>query len=134
MKKTAIPAAIAASLLLTLALAAPHALAQQQRAAIHFADIGNIHNWQAEGMDAILIQNDHKEWYRATFWSPCVNLPFATGVAFVTEFNGDLDSFSSILVEGERCWFRSFDSVTAPENDDGRIAIVTPRSGTSPTE
>ena len=81
---------------------------------IPFADIGNIRNWHADTANELYIQSMDRNWYRTTFWAPCTALPFATTIAFVTEPNGDLNSFSSVLVEGERCWFKTFQRSDAP--------------------
>ena len=90
------------------------AYAAQPHTTIPFADIGNIRDWQASTAEELYVQAMNRTWYRATFWAPCQALPFATGVAFVTESNGSLDTFSSILVEGERCWFKTFEKVEGP--------------------
>ncbi|HEX7082444.1 MAG TPA: DUF6491 family protein [Gammaproteobacteria bacterium] len=101
----------------TLALAAGGLLAQEGRAVIHFADIGNIRDWQADGAEALYVQSANRDWYRATFWSPCPALRFATAIAFVTEPNGSLDRYGSILVDGEQCWFRTFERASPPEGE-----------------
>lgn len=95
-------------------LATGGAMAAQNRTAIHFADIGNIRNWSADTPDALYIQSMNRQWHRVTFWSPCTQLPFALTIAFVTEANGDLNAYSSILVGGERCWFKTFEASSAP--------------------
>jgi hypothetical protein len=93
------------------------ALAQQPPAhatRIPFADIGNIRDWRASSSDELYIQSMDRQWFRTTFFAPCTALPYATAIAFVTEPNGELNSFSSVLVEGERCWFRTFASSEEP--------------------
>jgi len=81
---------------------------------IPFADIGNIRDWRADTASELYIQSMDRDWYKTTFLAPCTALPFATAIAFVTEPNGDLNSFSSVLVEGERCWFKTFEKSNAP--------------------
>ena len=93
------------------------ALAAQKRTAIPFADIGNVRNWHADSADDLYIQAMNRTWYRTTFWAPCNALPFATAIAFVTEPNGELDKYSSLLVDGERCWFKTFEQTTDPRRD-----------------
>lgn len=85
-------------------------------ASIPFADLGNIRDWRAEGHDAMLIESQRGQWFRATFFAPCFELPFAEQVGFVTDATGRLDRFSSILVNGERCYFRSFEEIAPPGN------------------
>jgi hypothetical protein len=95
-------------------------LGAAERSSIPFADIGNIRNWHAASAEDLYIQAMNRDWYRVTFWSPCQALPFAVGIAFVTEANGQLDSFSSILVDGERCWFKTFEPSGPPPAEDAR--------------
>lgn len=112
-------AAAAMALALTLGAAAANATPDRP-ASLPFADLGNIRSWQPDGRDAILVESNRRKWYRATFFAPCMNLPFAFAVAFVSEPNGSLNKYSSILVEGERCWFRTFAEVPEPDDHDGR--------------
>ncbi len=81
---------------------------------IPFADIGNIRNWHSDTANELYIQAMDKDWYKTTFWAPCTPLPFANTIAFVTEPNGELSSFSSVLVDGQRCWFKTFEKSAAP--------------------
>jgi hypothetical protein len=97
------------------AFAAP--LGAVQPASIPFAAIGNIRDWHASSADELYVQAMNRDWYRATFWAACHPLPFAIGIAFVTEPNGALDRFSSILVDGER-W--SFERSEAPPEEARR--------------
>ncbi len=106
-------------------LVAASALAQGERAVLRFADLGGIRDWRADTDKAILIEGQNKNWYRATFYAPCVGLRFANTVAFVTEPDGGLDRFSSILVQGERCWFKSFERSGAP-GKRGKMPIAEP--------
>lgn len=111
--KTAGRASVLVGSLLATGLVAA-AVPAQKHVSIPFADIGNILDWRASGTDEIYIQSMRREWYRAVFFSPCTELPFAVQIAFVTEPNGALNQFSSILVEGQRCWFRSFEHASGP--------------------
>jgi hypothetical protein len=101
----------------SLGLLAGAADAAQKAASIPFADIGNIRDWHSDSADELYVEAMNKKWYRATFWAPCQALPFALAIAFVTEPNGSLDAYSSILVDGERCWFRTFEPTEAPKGD-----------------
>lgn len=85
------------------------------RAVIHFADLGGIRDWRADGSDAILIEGLNGRWYRATFFGPCIGLRFQESIGFVTDPGGSLDRFGSILVDGQRCWFRTFERIPAPD-------------------
>ncbi len=83
-------------------------------AAIHFVDLGGVRDWRAEGSEALLIQGADGTWYRATFYGPCFGLQFRERLAFVTDGMNQIDRFSSVLVDRERCWFRTFDRVEEP--------------------
>jgi hypothetical protein len=103
--------------LATNLLAAGNALAAD-RVAIPFAELGNIKGWHAENSEELYVENLHGQWFRITFWSPCNQLPFAIGIAFVTDSIGSLDKYSSILVNGESCWFRTFEKSAEPLSAD----------------
>jgi hypothetical protein len=87
---------------------------------IPFADLGNIRDWTANSSDALYVQSQNRKWYKITFWSPCHALPFAVAIAFVTGPLGSLDKYSSILVDGERCWFRTFEQTEPPASEKSK--------------
>lgn len=89
--------------------------AQNNWVSIPFVNYGNIQDWRAVGRKAILIASSRRHWYKATFYSPCIDLPYALRVGFVTGPVGSLDKFSSILVHGQRCWFKSLKEVPSPQ-------------------
>lgn len=82
--------------------------------AISFIDLGVVTDWQPEGQEAILIETIHKRWYRAEFVSPCVSLPWQQSVGFVTSPKGQLNRFSSIVTDTERCHFRNLEEIPNP--------------------
>lgn len=86
----------------------------KERAVLRFADLGGIQDWRATDDGALLVEGVNGNWYRATFWGPCYELRFTDTIAFVTNPPGDLDKFSSILADGNRCWFRTFEKVEKP--------------------
>lgn len=86
-----------------------------ERAVLHFADIGGIRTWRNDGRDALLIEGRNGQWYRATFFGACHELPFASAIYFVTDTTGDLDKFSSVIVRGERCYFKTFQRTDDPD-------------------
>jgi hypothetical protein len=83
-------------------------------AVIDFVTLGGIRDWKAQGNDALLVQGLRGTWYRATFLGPCPGLQFRQSVAFVTDGTDQLNLFSSLLVDGQRCWFRTFEQTEAP--------------------
>jgi hypothetical protein len=110
-------AALAASSIALLP--AGGALAAKQTM-IPFADLGNIRDWQSEDPNELYVQSANRNWYRITFWAPCNGLPFAIGIGFVTDPTGHLDRYSSILVDGQRCWFKTFERSEAPPGESER--------------
>ena len=102
-------------LLVALALTTAGTTAAQDRAVIRFADYGGIENWRAGRDGSLLIEARNGNWYRATFHGSCHDLKFAQRIGFVTDVVGNLDKFSSILVDGRRCWFRTFEQVPDPD-------------------
>lgn len=81
---------------------------------IPFVNHGAIQDWRPVDDKAILIATTNNRWYKATFFAPCFNLDGAFAVGFVTHPIGTLDKFSSILVDGQQCWFRDLQEVPAP--------------------
>ncbi|WP_414900816.1 DUF6491 family protein [Sphingomonas flavalba] len=72
-------------------------------ASIPFAS-SSINSWQADGNDAVYIQDLRRQWYRATLIGPCTELPFANAVGFdAGRALNTLDRFSTIVVRGQRC-------------------------------
>lgn len=84
-------------------------------AVIRFADLGGIREWRAEGIRSILIQGANSQWYRATFFSECFDLPWVEKVAFVTEPDGSLKQFSSIIAGGKQCYFKRVEKIPDPD-------------------
>jgi len=100
------------------ATAADKGKAPEGRAFIPFADMrGSIDNWEGDGRDGIWVQGHNDQWYYAEFMAPCTSLPFAVTVGFVTDGTNRIDKFSSILVDDERCWFKSFEKSGGPPED-----------------
>jgi hypothetical protein len=107
----------------------PAAAADEDDAVLHFADMNGVRDWRpdpAADDEAILIQGRNGDWFRATFSAPCPELKFAHAVAFVTDTLGNLDRFTSIIVGGERCHFRTFERTGDPDERRGRIDTEIP--------
>ncbi len=93
----------------------------QAQAVIPFANLGGIYDWAADGDRGIYIQSISRQWYYAKLFAPCINLPFAVRVGFVTEpGNGNFDRFSSILVRGQECPVVSLTRSGPPPSKDHR--------------
>jgi hypothetical protein len=91
--------------------------APRQPASIPFVSLGGVRNWRAEDDTVLLIENAHGVWYRATFFGRCPGLRYEIELAFVTDGMNQLDRFSSVLVDGQRCWFRSFERIEPEPRD-----------------
>jgi len=71
--------------------------------------------WQADGTSALYLQSGKgADWYHVQLLEPCLNLPYATIINFITDGADMFGEFSSILVRGQRCWFKSVDPSEAP--------------------
>jgi hypothetical protein len=104
-----------AGLLLTNAvLAGPVTDKGPPPARIPFANSGGISGWQSAGRDAILLEGTGRKWYRAEILGHCRDLDIATTIGFDTNANGDFDSFSSLIVRGQRCPVKSLVQVDPP--------------------
>lgn len=88
-----------------------------EHAVIRFADLNGIRSWRAEDNRTLLIEGRNRQWYRAELVGYCPGLRFATAIGFVTDPLGDLDRFGSVYVEGDRCWFKSFEKIEKPARD-----------------
>jgi len=85
------------------------------RASIAFANHGGIYDWAADGDRGIYIQDNLRQWYYAKLLSPCINLPFAQRVGFVTEpGSGSFNRFSAIVVRDQQCFVQSFSKSGPP--------------------
>ncbi len=78
---------------------------------VAFAGFQAIYDWRADDQGALLLRTASDHYYRATFAAPCPKLPTAISIGFITEVAGPLDRWSSIYVDGDRCWFKTFDPV-----------------------
>ena len=93
-------------------------------ASIPFADLrGQIRDWRDDGRDAILIEGNSGQWYRAEFMSSCNGLPFSETIGFVMDGTRKVDKFGSIIVRSaggmtEECWFKSFEKIPDPDKKD----------------
>ena len=81
---------------------------QPKEASIPFADMGSIDNFDPVDEYTIYVQDVHQRWYKASLIGPCTDLPFATAVAFDVRGTQTLDQFSSVIVNGRSCAFKSF--------------------------
>jgi hypothetical protein len=92
---------------------------------------GGIRNWRADGNDALYVEDQHRQWYRATFFASCLGLPYAETIGFVTDAGGALDRFSSIVVRdpglgATECHIRTLDEVPPPGSEQPALKETKP--------
>lgn len=102
------PAAAAAS------PATSAAATDSPQARIPFANHGGIYNWQVLDERTVLIQDQNRQWYKATLFSPCFELPFAERLGFAANADGSFDKFSSIKLRRQNCPLVSLVKTAAP--------------------
>ena len=73
-----------------------------------------IRNYSVRADKTLLIRTDSDRYYRATLFGACPQLTHSVAVKFRPEFNGDLTSNSSIVVDGQVCRFDTLDEVADP--------------------
>lgn len=102
---------ILAPLLLLGALSGAQAASER----LPFANLGGIRDFHSDGTEGIYIEGRDKQWYYARFFAPCYDLRFHNQVGFVLDVAGGLDKFSSILVGGQQCYFKTFERTEKPD-------------------
>lgn len=113
---------MAAAALASVALATGAAQAADQpqerqlgvEASIPFVNHGGIYSWQAIDRNTLYIQDRHRNWYKATLFSPCFDLPYAEAIGFRTMGIDRFDRFSSVLVRGDQCQVQSLVTSAPP--------------------
>jgi hypothetical protein len=95
------------------AASAPTATAPAAEAQIPFAK-KNIWNWQVVDDKTVLIQDQSRQWYKATLFGNCINVSFADRIGFDSNPTDTFDKFSAILVRGQRCPLMSLVKTNAP--------------------
>jgi hypothetical protein len=95
------------------AQAAPRAPLPPQ-ASIPFVNHNGIRDWHAADSRTLYVQDQRRQWYRATLFAPCFDLPFAQAIGFETRGIDTFDRFSTIRVRGERCSVSSLEKSEAP--------------------
>lgn len=83
-------------------------------ARIPFVNMGSIRDWRADGDDALYVQDQQRNWYRATLMGPCNDLNFAERIGFETRGTNQLDRFATVIVGRERCALSSLVTSAPP--------------------
>jgi Family of unknown function (DUF6491) len=71
------------------------------------APFGGVRSFQADGSEAVYLQDRQRNWYRAELIGPCQGLPWAFGIAIDNRGSSTVDRFSTLIVEGDRCKIES---------------------------
>lgn len=95
-----------ALILLAAAVSAPASaepIDERSQASIPFAtNRHSIRNFEAPSDEFVYLQDRQRRWYRADV-GYCRGLKWANAIGYDTRGGLSLDSFGSILVDGERC-------------------------------
>ncbi|MCE7797601.1 DUF6491 family protein [Sphingobium sufflavum] len=92
-------------------------------ATIPFPNSGAIRDWQPDGASALFVQDQRGHWYRATLIAPCTDLPTASRIAFLTQGADQLDKYSSVAVQGQRCAFSTLVTSDRPSKRSAKHAL-----------
>lgn len=86
---------------------APQPAPVPEEARIPFVNFRSIYTFHPVSDEIVYLQDVHRNWYRATLYTPCFNIRGAFRIAVDTRFGDTLDNTSSFLVGGERCPIQS---------------------------
>jgi len=100
-------------------LAATPALADQRgprepEARIPFVGFNAIRTFRPVSDTIVYLQDQRRNWYRATLAVSCFNIQSAFRLGVDTRYGSTLDNSSSFIVEGERCRIHSLVRSEAP--------------------
>ncbi len=112
--KSLIIAAAAALTFVGGAQAKPAPVAGEPQASIPFVNHNGIRDWHATDTRTLFVQDNRRQWYRATLFAPCFDLPFANAIGFETRGIDRFDRFSAIRVGRDRCKVSSLTPSDAP--------------------
>lgn len=79
------------------------AVGAEPQASIAFANHGGIYDWRVLDDRTMLIQGLNRQWYKATLFSSCIDLPFAERVGFESNPDGSFDKFSAVRLRNQNC-------------------------------
>jgi hypothetical protein len=81
---------------------------------IPFVNFGGIRDWTANDDSTLYVESAQGQWYQVALAYPCTGLPFALRVGIDTGGFDTLDSFSNIIVNGQRCPVASVSQIASP--------------------
>lgn len=113
--KTLLLAALAAATAAAPAPAETHRAAPNaEEVRIPFVQFGGIRDFHADGPETLYLQDRRRNWYRAEMIGACINLPWARAIGIDSRGMSNLDRFSILVVEGERCAISSLTRSEGP--------------------
>ena len=107
MKALLIPIIAVAVSSAATAVAPPPRSEASVEARIPFVGFRTIRSFRAVGDNLLYIENQRRDWYRATLYGPCINLPRALRIGLDTRYGDTLDNSAAIIVDGESCRIQS---------------------------
>lgn len=87
--------------------AAPERAPAEAEARIPFVGFNSIRTFRPVSDDVVYLQDQRRNWYRATLAVPCFNIQSALRLGVDTRFGSTLDNTSSFIVGRERCRIHS---------------------------
>jgi hypothetical protein len=104
------------ALIIAAAAACPAAAVAAKAPAdqIPFVNFGGIRDWTANDDDTLYVESSQGRWYQVALAYPCSGLPFALRIGIDTGGFDTLDSFSNIIVDGQRYPVASVTRIASP--------------------
>jgi len=104
-----LPILFAASLAASpaLAFASPNHAVEAEEARIPFIGFNTIRTFHPVSDEIVYLQDQRRNWYRATLAGPCYNIQGALRLGVDTRFGTMLDNTSSFIVDGRSCRIHS---------------------------
>jgi hypothetical protein len=87
-------------------------------ASMAFSDFGQLRDWRGDGTAGLYIEADSRKWYYGQFVAPCGNLPFSTHIELTPVPQVPTDSFDSIQMLGETCYFKMLRESPGPADSN----------------
>lgn len=85
----------------------------------NFVYVGKIAEWFVPDDMTLFIHDTGNQWFKASFFGPCPKLSMTKTLFFAPEASGYLDHTSTVVVDGERCPFASFNRSHPPKRTSG---------------
>jgi len=94
--------------------------APEREARIPFVGFNSIRTFRPVSDEIVYVQDQRRNWYRATLVGPCFNIQSALRLGVDTRYGSTLDNSSSFIVDGQSCRIHSLVRSEAPPPRRGR--------------